>query len=81
MQPVGINDDPRYGDGSGSDEIRYVVPLREVPDAALVRATLYYQSIPPNNFKNGFRLVSVAERQGCINMLGHLNVTDLPMAT
>jgi len=39
--------DADYGDGSGSDSIVYRVPLVAVPGAARVRATLYYQSLPP----------------------------------
>ena len=41
--------DPRYGDGSGSDEITYRVRLPEGTDRSRlsVKATLYYQAIPP----------------------------------
>lgn len=39
--------DPDCGDGSGSDTIIYRVPLASVPRATTVRATLYYQSLPP----------------------------------
>jgi hypothetical protein len=40
--------DPNYADGSGTNVIRYEVPLnRKTAKAASVRATLYYQSIPP----------------------------------
>ena len=40
--------DPNYSDGSGTNVIRYEVPLnRRTAGAASVRATLYYQSIPP----------------------------------
>ena len=80
MQPVGINDDPRYGDGSGSDEIRYVVPLREIPNAALVRATLYYQSIPPYYLQDRFSTGSGAETQRLYYIASHLNVDGSPIA-
>ena len=41
--------DPRYTDGSGSDEIEYRVKLSEDIDRERleVKATLYYQAIPP----------------------------------
>jgi hypothetical protein len=40
--------DPTYGDGSGTSVVRYEIPIdRRTARAAYVRATLYYQSIPP----------------------------------
>jgi len=40
--------DPNYLDGSGSNVVRYLVPLRRrTRGAVTVRATLYYQTIPP----------------------------------
>jgi hypothetical protein len=39
--------DVDYTNGSGANTVRYEIPLGQVPNAASVRATLYYQSIPP----------------------------------
>ena len=40
--------DPRYADGSGSNVVRYVVPVNDrTALAQTVKATLYYQAIPP----------------------------------
>jgi len=40
--------DPNYGDGSGTNVVRYKIPLNtKTAKAASVRANLYYQSIPP----------------------------------
>jgi hypothetical protein len=40
--------DPAYEDGSGTSVVRYEIPFdRRMARAAYVRATLYYQSIPP----------------------------------
>ena len=40
--------DPQYKDGSGSNVVRYLVPLLpQISDGLEVRATLYYQAIPP----------------------------------
>jgi hypothetical protein len=49
-------EDPRYADGSGSDEVSYRIDLpRDVDPARLqVRATLYYQAIPPYFLRNLF---------------------------
>jgi hypothetical protein len=49
-------EDPRYADGSGSDEVTYRIELpAEVDPARLrVRATLYYQAIPPYFLRNLF---------------------------
>ncbi len=40
--------DPTYEDGSGTSVVRYEIPIdRRTARAAYVRATVYYQSIPP----------------------------------
>jgi mono/diheme cytochrome c family protein len=44
--------DPTYTNGSGTSKVRYQVPLSQLPKGIdpsrlIVRATLYYQSIPP----------------------------------
>jgi hypothetical protein len=40
--------DPGYADGNGTNIIRYEIPVnRRISRAVSVRATLYYQSIPP----------------------------------
>lgn len=46
--PAGALCDPNYTDGSGSNTVSYVVALNaKTSAAASVRATLYYQAIPP----------------------------------
>ena len=49
--------EPRYADGSGTDEVTYRVTLPAGVDAAglTVRATLYYQALPPYYLMNLFR--------------------------
>ncbi len=51
--------DPRYQDGSGSDQIGYRMKLSEsvARDRIRVTATLYYQAIPPYFLKNIFDTV------------------------
>lgn len=48
--------DPRYQDGSGSDQVRYRVNLPNIasPERLRVQATLYYQALPPYFLKNIF---------------------------
>ena len=48
--------DPRYADGSGSDEVTYRIelPAGIDPVRLRVRATLYYQAIPPYFLRNLF---------------------------
>jgi hypothetical protein len=47
---------PRYADGSGSDEVTYRIELPGAVDPAglQVRATLYYQAMPPSFLRNLF---------------------------
>lgn len=48
--------DPRYADGSGSDEVVYrmELPADVDPSRLQVRATLYYQAVPPYYLRNLF---------------------------
>jgi Cytochrome P460 len=46
--PVGVGSDPAYTDGSGTNVVRYEIPLTAFTTRNVtVTATLYYQSIPP----------------------------------
>ncbi len=47
---------PRYADGSGSDEVTYRVEVPQDIDPARlqIRATLYYQAVPPYYLRNLF---------------------------
>jgi hypothetical protein len=48
LVPVGTGADPSYQEGCGCSVVRYQLPLTgELTNAAKVKATLYYQSIPP----------------------------------
>jgi hypothetical protein len=48
LVPVGTGADPSYQEGCGCSVVRYQLPLTGgLTNAAKVRATLYYQSIPP----------------------------------
>ncbi len=54
--PYGVDGDPAYADGSGTDVVKYKVTLPEGYDAAKVkvRATLYSQSWAPYYLKDRF---------------------------
>ena len=46
--PVSVGGDPAYADGSGTNIVRYEIPLTAFTSRNVtVTATLYYQSIPP----------------------------------
>ncbi len=46
--PVAVGGDPAYADGSGTNVVRYEIPLSAFSSRNVtVTATLYYQSIPP----------------------------------
>lgn len=49
-------DDPSYGDGSGTDRVRYVAELPAGTTGRITaRATLYYQAIPPHYLNQRMR--------------------------
>lgn len=52
----GVWNDPRYTDGSGTSLVRYEIqlPAGVNPNNLTVRATLYYQSIPPHYLHDRF---------------------------
>jgi hypothetical protein len=46
--PVNVGADPAYADGSGTNVVRYEIPLSALAAKnVIVTATLYYQSVPP----------------------------------
>ena len=54
--PIQVGQDPAYADGSGTNVVRYEVPLNGLNPANLsVKATLYYQAIPPYYLNDRFR--------------------------
>lgn len=60
-QPENVGGDPAYANGSGTNVVRYEVPLPPGMIAGMnannltVKATLYYQSIPPYYLNDRFR--------------------------
>ena len=61
--------DRSYTDGSGTSKLRYAVPVAELPKAVdpsrlKVKATLYYQSIPPYYLMQRFEQAPTAPATG-----------------
>ena len=82
LRPVGQKKvcDPGYRNGSGSNVVRYLVPLtRATAGAASVRATLYYQTIPPYYQLQRATDATGVDTQRLIRLVGNLNVTDGPV--
>ena len=53
--PVAVGGDPSYADGSGTNVVRYEVPVSAfAAKNVTVTATLYYQSIPPYFLRDRF---------------------------
>ncbi|HEX6718341.1 MAG TPA: cytochrome P460 family protein [Pyrinomonadaceae bacterium] len=53
--PVSVGGDPAYADGSGTNFLRYEIPLNALKAKNVtVTATLYYQTIPPYFLRDRF---------------------------
>lgn len=73
---------PRYTDGSGSDEVIYRVQLPTDMDPARlqVKATLYYQAIPPYFLRNLFQDAPDGAATRRLHYLcSHLNLAGTPI--
>jgi hypothetical protein len=80
MEPVGAENDPRYHDGSGTDELRYRIPLSRITSAASVQVRLYYQAIPPYYLRDRFETVpNGPETQRLHFIASHLNTQGSPI--
>jgi len=74
--------DARYADGSGTDEVTYRIELPHAIDAAglKVRATLYYQAMPPYYLRNLFETAPDGPATGRLHyMTSHLNLKGTPI--
>jgi hypothetical protein len=72
--PHAVGDDPDYDHGGG-DSLDYVVDLAALPgEPAAVRATLYYQAIPPFFLQDRFCTSGSTDTQRLYFLAGHLNL-------
>jgi hypothetical protein len=78
--PVGTGSDPDYQNGSGTSDVRYLVPLsslERVPFA--VRASLYYQAIPPYYLAQRAADASGPDTQRLVDFSDRLTVEGTPV--
>ncbi len=77
--PNHVGNDPDYVHGGG-DSLDYQVSLREVDgDPVYVRATLYYQSIPPFYLQDRFCTSQSADTDRLYYLAGHLDLENTRM--
>jgi hypothetical protein len=79
--PATLND-PHYADGSGTDEVTYRITLPASVDTAglTVRATLYYQALPPYYLMTLFRTVPDGPAtQRLHSLIGHTDLKGTPI--
>jgi hypothetical protein len=74
-------EDPDYLHGCGCDTIIYKVPLSKIPNAAKVRAQIFYQTIPPYYLRQRFTdtynpstNTAAENTQRLMDFIGKLNV-------
>ena len=83
VEPVGVGDDPDYaetGESAGGDTILYQVPLAEIAgEPAEVRATLYYQAIPPFFLQERFCTAKSADTKRLYYLAGKLDTGGGPI--
>jgi len=78
---IGTDNDPSYTDGSGSSIVRYLIPLNAATNrAARVRATLYYQTIPPYYLRQRKETGQGPDTERLMEFTRQLNVTGTPVA-
>lgn len=81
--PAGkAGDDPNYQDGSGSDAVTYQIslPPNTDPEQLEVRATLYYQAIPPYFLRNLFETAPDGPATKRLHfLLSHADLKDTPI--
>ena len=76
------HDDPDYADGEGHDRVRYRIALPGGVDPAhvSVRATLYYQNIPPYYLNQRFTIGKGDATRRLYYIASNLNLEGTPMA-
>jgi hypothetical protein len=74
--------DPDYNDGKGTDAVTYRIDLPPDvdPSRVSVRATLYYQSIPPYYLNDRFTASNGDATRRLYYFTSNLNLSETPMA-
>lgn len=77
--PVGTGDDPAYQGTCGCSMLTYAIPLAQIPGApAAVRATIYYQSIPPYYLRQRAEQGKGPDTARLIQFVSGLNLSNYP---
>jgi hypothetical protein len=83
VEPVGVGDDPDYaqtGESPGGDTVLYHVPLAEIAgEPAEVRASLYYQAIPPFFLQERFCTAKSPDTKRLYYLAGRLETGGGPI--
>lgn len=83
VEPVGTEGDPDYAPGgaaNGSDSLLYEVPLAELGgEPAEIRATLYYQAIPPFFLQDRFCTAKGLDTKRLYYLAGKLDTGGSPI--
>ena len=80
-RPAGeAKDDPAYNDGSGSDTVRYEIPLNIPADQEFsVTATLYYQATPPYYLRDRMQLINQPASRNLYYFVNQVNYDNTAM--
>jgi len=77
---VGTGGDPSYTNGSGGSVVSYRIPMNaKLNGAAQVRATLYYQTIPPYYLRQRKETGQGSDTQRLLQFQQDLKVTGTPV--
>ncbi len=80
-EAVGTGADPSYTNGSGANVVSYQIPMNpKINGAAQVRATLYYQTIPPYYLRQRRETGQGSDTQRLLQFQHDLTVTGTPVA-
>lgn len=78
--PVGTGNDPDYQNGSGSSDVRYLIPLTVLNGAEYsVRVTLYYEAIPPYYLAQRAEDANGPDTQRLLDFVNRLTVDGTPI--
>ncbi len=78
--PVGTGADPDYQNGSGTSDVRYMVPLSSIAGTPFaVRVSLYYQAIPPYYLAQRAADASGPDTERLVDFADRLTVEGTPV--
>ena len=78
VAPTAIGGDPDYAPGGGDSTLYRIKRSELTGQPAFVRATLYYQAVPPFYLQDRFCTSQSKDTQRLYYLVGHLNLKDSP---